>query len=136
MQNIMSRTLMEAQMKPFAITVTTLMLLVACVALLPCEAGAQKKKAPPKADQMTEQPASTTTSPSTKMGGTVRDVLTKFKGQKTNLGMLSKVEAEYFTVEDDGVSIVHPYSAVIGIKLLKIEEGEEDAVKIEIQLMR
>jgi hypothetical protein len=39
-------------------------------------------------------------------------------------------------VEDDGVSTVHPLNAIVGIKLLKLEEGETDATKIEITLMR
>lgn len=119
-------------MKRFTMTCVALILLATFSMMLPCEASAQKKKAPPKTEQAIDQPAPV----QTKLGTTLKDILAKYKGQKTNLGILSKVEGDYFMVEDDGVSTIHPLSAIAGIKMLKPEEGEEDAAKIDITLMR
>jgi len=119
-------------MNRFPMVFGALLLVAAFAVMLPCEASAQKKKAAPKTEQATEQPAPV----QTKLGSTVKDILAKYKGEKTNMGMLSKVEGDYFVVEEDGVSTIHPISAIVGIKLLKLEEGEEDAAKIEISLMR
>ena len=112
------------------------LLLFATIAMLPSESCAQKKKAPPKSEQATEQPAPPSTPGQAKLGGTMKDALMKFKGEKTNLGMLTRIESDYFVVEDDGLSTIHPLSAVAGIKILKVEEGEEDATKIEITMLR
>ena len=119
-------------MNRFTMTCGALLLLATFSMMLPCEASAQKKKTPPKTEQAIEQPAPV----QTKVGTTVKDILAKYKGEKTNLGILNKVEGDYFMVEDDGVSTVHPLNAITGIKLLKVEEGETDATKIEITLMR
>ena len=112
------------------------LLLLATIALLPSAACAQKKKAPPKTEQVTEQPAPAPMPGQAKLGGTIKEVLMKFKGEKTNLGTLTRIEGEYFVVEDDGLSTIHPFSAVTGIKVLKVEEGETDATKIDITLVR
>ena len=121
-------------MQRFTMTCGVLILLATFSMMLPCEASAQKKKAPPppKTEQAIDQPAPV----QTKLGTTLKDILAKYKGQKTNLGILSKGEGDYFVVEDDGVSTFHPLSAIAGIKVLKVEEGEEDAAKIDITLMR
>jgi hypothetical protein len=113
----------------------TLLLLVCCTVMFTTEASAQKKKTPPKSEQAIEQP---TPPPAPgKLGNTIKDVLTKYRGEKTNLGTLSKVESDYFVVEEDGVATLHPLSAIVGVKILKIEEGaDEDQPKIEIMLMR
>ena len=119
-------------MKRFTMTCGALILLATFSVMLPCEASAQKKKAPAKTEQATDQPAPV----QTKMGMTLKDILGTYKGQKTNMGILSRVEGDYFVVEEDGVSTIHPLSAIAGIKVLKPEEGEEDAAKIDITLMR
>ena len=121
-------------MNRFTMACGAIVLLAICMVLVPLDSYGQKKKAPAKTEQTSEQPAPTPVQ--TKMGNTLKDVLNKFKGEKTNMGMLSKVEGDYFVVEEDGVSTIHPMSAIVGIKLLKSEEGEEDAAKIEIVLMR
>jgi hypothetical protein len=123
---------MEAAMNRFTMMCGTVLLLMACMVMLPNEASAQKKKVAPKAVTATEQASPT----QSKMGNTVKDLLAKYKGEKTNLGVLTRIEGDYFVVEDDGVSTIHPLNAIIGIKLLKLEEGDEESAKIEITLMR
>jgi hypothetical protein len=122
----------EAAMNRFTITCGALILLASFSMMLPSEASAQKKKAATKTEQATDQPAPV----QTKLGSTMKDILAKYKGEKTNIGILTKVEGDYFVVEEDGVSTIHPLSAILGIKVLKIEEGEEDAARIDIILMR
>jgi hypothetical protein len=122
----------EEAMNRITITCGALLLLAAFSMMLPSEVSAQKKKAPAKTEQATDQPAPMPQ----KMGGTMKDVLAKYKGEKTNLGVLTRIEGDYFVVEEDGVSTIHPLSAIIGIKMLKAEEGDEDPVKIDITLTR
>jgi len=124
----------EGTMNRFTLTCGTALLLAAGVMLLPCDASAQKKKVPPKSEQAVDQPAPP--SVQVRLGNTLRDVLVKYKGEKTNLGILSKVEGDYFVVEEEGVSTMHPFSAIISVKTVKPDEEEEDAAKIEIVLMR
>ena len=121
-------------MNRFTLTCGTALLLAAGVMLLPCDASAQKKKVPPKSEQAVSQPAPLPAQ--ARLGNTLRDVLAKYKGEKTNLGTLSKVEGDYFVVEEEGVSTMHPFSAIIGLKLVKPEEEEENPVQLEIVLMR
>ncbi len=120
-------------MNRFTLTCGTALLLAAGVLLLPCDASAQKKKAPPKSEQAVSQP---TPPAQARLGGTLRDVLVKHKGVKTNLGILSKVEGDYFVVEEEGVSTMHPFSAIISLRMVQPEEEEEDAALLEIVLMR
>jgi hypothetical protein len=121
-------------MKRISVLCCTMLLLAACTAFFSTEASAQKKKATTKTEQVGEQ---TPSAPAQgKLGATLRDVLSKYRGEKTNLGVLSKVEGDYFAVEDDGVVTLHPLSAITGIKILKAEEGEEEPAKIEITLLR
>jgi hypothetical protein len=47
------------------------------------------------------------------------------------------VESDYIVVEDDGVEIVYPVSAIRSIKVLKVEEenADEKSPKLEIKLL-
>ena len=98
----------------------------------------QKKKTPPKSEptqqEVTPAPAATSSSQA-KSGGSMKDVLAKHRGEKTNHGILSRVEGDYFVLEDDGVSTLYPFSSIVSLRLPKIEEGEEDPVKVEIKLL-
>jgi hypothetical protein len=73
--------------------------------------------------------------PAKPVGATMRDFLQKYKGTKTNLGMLVRVEADHFVVEEDGVTIVYPMSNIQKIKIHKPDEGEEDPISIDISLL-
>jgi hypothetical protein len=122
-------------MNRISVVCGTILLLVCCTFMFSSEASAQKKKTPPKSEQATEQPAPPPVPG--KLGNTIKEVLTKYRGEKTNLGTLSRIESDYFVVEEDGVATLHPLSIIIGIKILKMEEGaDEDQPKIEIILMR
>jgi hypothetical protein len=122
-------------MNRISVTCGTLLLLLCCTVMFSSQGIAQKKKTAPKSEQVTEQPAPPP-APG-KLGNTIKDVLTKYRGEKTNLGTLIRVESDYFVVEEDGVATLHPLATITGIKILKLEEGaEEDQPKIEIMLMR
>ena len=122
-------------------TVYTLaMVLLAALLIVWTTEGAaqQKKKTPPKPEQtqqeMTPAPGATSSSQS-KSGGSIKDVLAKHRGEKTNLGILSKVEGDYFVIEEDGVSTCYPFYVIAHVRLPKIEEGDEDPVRVEIKLL-
>lgn len=98
----------------------------------------QKKKTPPKSESTQQEvtPAPVPTSSSqTKSGGSLKDVLVKHRGEKTNMGILSRVEADYFVLEDDGVSTFYPFTSIVSLRLPKIEEGDEDPVRVEIKVL-
>ena len=126
-------------MKQGTVYILATMVLAAFLMVWTSEGTAQqKKKTPPKSEQTQQEPAPasvTTSSSQAKSGGSIKVVLAKHRGEKTNLGILSKVEGDYFVVEEDGVSTIYPFSAVTSIKFPKIEEDEEDPVKVEIKLL-
>ena len=126
-------------MKQGTVYALAMMVLAALLMAWTSEGTAQqKKKTPPKSEQTQQEttPAPAPTSSSqAKSGGSIKDVLAKHRGEKTNLGILSRVEGDYFVVEEDGVSTLYPFSAIASVKIPKIEEDEEDPVKVEIKLL-
>lgn len=131
-------------MNRFFMTCGSALLLAACVALLPLEAYGQKKKTPPKkAEEAVEQSAPApqavpAPAPVQMRGGvSLKEVLVKFKGEKTNLGVLTKVEGDYFVTEDKGTVTYRALAAIISIEVIEVDEEEEEGVpKVEIQMMR
>jgi hypothetical protein len=130
-------------MNRFFMTCGVALFLAACVALLPLEAYGQKKKAPPKkteeaAEAPTPAPAPAPAAMPLKGGASLKEVLMKFKGEKTNLGVLSKVEGDYFVTEDKGAVTYRAIGAIISIEVLKTEDEEEEegGQKLDIQMMR
>jgi hypothetical protein len=100
------------------------------------DAIAQKKKpaTPPPAAEQRNQASQSGIG---KSGGTLKDLLMHHKGEMTSIGVLKQVESDYIVVEDDGVEIVYPVSAIRSIKVLKVEEEnpEEKSPKLEIKLL-
>ncbi len=90
-------------------------------AVLSAPAPAQKK-APVKKE---------TTTVTTRLGG-IKEVLSQFVGKTTSLGVLKRVEGDYFVVEDDGNTSYHPLSTLHTIKLVKDQDTGE--ITIEIRL--
>jgi hypothetical protein len=93
-------------------------------------ATAQKKDAAKKEVAKKETAPPVQPSPSQ---GTVKEVLSHYVGKVTNLGTLKKVTGDYFVLDDDGNTIIHPLSTLHTIKLVKDEETGE--TKIEIRLV-
>jgi len=126
-------------MKQGTVYALATMVLAALLIVWTAEGTAQqKKKTPPKSEQTQKEtpPAPVATSSSqAKSGGSMKDALAKHYGEKTNLGILLKVEGDYFVVEEDGISTLYPFSAIASIRFPKIEEDEEDPVKVEIKLL-
>jgi hypothetical protein len=99
------------------IIVTLLVCIILTMLVVP--ATAQKSKKP--------QPAQTTTASS------LRDVLVPYQGKMTNKGTLVKVTSEYFSLEDEGVTSIHPMSAIHTLKITKDEEAA--TTKLDIKLV-
>lgn len=99
---------------------------------------AQKKKTTPaKPQAATEQTPPAPSQSSHRMGNTLKDLLMKYKGELTTLGVLTQVEGDYFVVEEEGTPVIHPYSAIRSIKMIKPEEDREEdepAPKLDIRL--
>lgn len=85
-------------------------------------ASAQKKEAAKKEVAPPSQPQ-----------GTMKEVMLQYVGKTTNLGTVKKVTGEYFTLEQEGVTSVHPLSVLHSVKTMKDEETGE--LKIEIILV-
>jgi len=91
------------------------------------DASAQKKKAaPPKPPAATEQTASAPSPMPPRMGNSLKDLLMKFKGELTTLGVLKQVEVDYFSVEDEGTLVIYPMSMIRSIKVVKPAESSEE----------
>ncbi|MBP1656956.1 MAG: hypothetical protein H6Q31_1557 [Bacteroidetes bacterium] len=116
------------------VIVTVCMLLLAGMQ----DAYAQKKKTTttkaPTTTQQTPPPASQS---APKMGNSLKDLLGKFKGELTTLGVLKQVEFDYFAVEEEGTLVMYPMSTIKSIKVIKPaeppaeEEAEEEAEEPE-----
>jgi hypothetical protein len=78
-------------------------------------------------------PAKKEAVPAVQSPNTMKDVLNQYVGKATSLGTLKKVAADYFVVEDDGSTLIHPLSALHTIKLVK--DGQSGETKIEIRLI-
>ena len=103
---------------------TMFALFVAAILAVTCvvPATAQKKETTKK-----EAP------PPTQSQTTMKEVLSQYVGKTTNLGTLKKVTGDYFVLEDDGNTVMHPLYALHTIRLVKDEETGE--TKIEIRLI-
>jgi hypothetical protein len=123
-------------MKTSRFAVVILVFIALVVALGSSDAYAQKKKPvtpPPAAEQ--QRPAQPPQI-SGKSAGTLKDVLMRFKGEHTSIGILKQVEMDYIVVDEDGTEIMYPIAAIRSLKVLKIEEDNQDeaAPKLEIKL--
>ena len=100
------------------------------------DAFAQKKK--PVAPPPTAEPQKPTPPPqyTPKGGAMLKDVLVRFKGQHTTIGVLKAVEMDHIIVDDDGTEIIYPMAVIHSLKVLKIDEDNQDeaAPKLEIKL--
>jgi hypothetical protein len=109
---------------------------VLIVVLLPCAEGlAQKKKTTTKQESSSTEQQVVSSAGSKASGATIKDFLAKFKGSRTTLGILSRLESDHFVVDDDGTVAVYPYAVIRSIKLLKVEEGEENPVLLDISIL-
>jgi hypothetical protein len=98
------------------ILVTILACTIFAMSVLP--ATAQKSKKP--------QPVQTTQS-------SLKEVLAQYQGKTTNLGTLSKVAGDYFVLEEDGVTSMHPLAAIHTLNITKDEDA--GTTKLEIKLI-
>lgn len=67
--------------------------------------------------------------------GTIKQLIQQYRGEMTSIGKITKVEGDYFVVEDEGVTAMYPLSAIQAIRLVKVEEEEKDSTLIEIRLI-
>jgi hypothetical protein len=58
---------------------------------------------------------------------TIKDVLITYQEKVTSLGILKRVAGDYFVLDDDGTTLMHPLSA---IHTLKIERDEEENTEL------
>lgn len=116
--------------------VIVLMLVALAVVFGSAEALAQKKKAvtpPPAAEpQRPAAPPQVTG----KSGGLLKDVLLRFKGEHTTMGILKQVEADYIVVDEDGTETIYPIATIRSVRVLKVDEDSQDEnpPKLEIKL--
>ena len=93
-------------------------LLSGIIALGPAVAQKSKKSQPVAAGQ-----------------ATIKELLQKYQGQATSIGTITKVEIDYFVVEEEGITSMYPFGALQAIRLVKVETEEGDSTQIEIRLV-
>ncbi len=123
-------------MKSSRCAVIVLMLVALAVVFGSSDALAQKKKAvtpPPAAEP--QRPAA---SPQVtgKSGVLLKDVLMRFKGEHTTMGILKTVEMDHFIIDEDGTETIYPIAAIRSLRVLKVDEDSQDEnpPKLEIKL--
>lgn len=112
-------------MRTISFLIFSTLLVLTCVAV-----STAQKKEPTKKEASKKEVAPTQSSQSP---GTIKEVLLQYVGKTTNLGTLKKVTGDFFILEEDGATVMHPLSTIHTIKLVKDEESGE--TKIEIRLI-
>jgi predicted secreted Zn-dependent protease len=108
---------MEALMKQIA---RIAVLVAVLLAALSAQASAQKKPVVKK-----ETPVQS--------AGTIRELMARHIGTKTNLGTIKSVATDFFVLDDDGVEVVHPLSTIHTI--LFVKDDDSAGTRMEIRLV-
>ena len=87
-----------------------------------CAPAMAQKKTPAKKEIM---------SPPQRQTG-IKEILSQYVGKTTNLGVLKKVEGDYFIFDDNGDISYHPLSTLHTIKLVKDQDTGEITVEIRL----
>ena len=66
---------------------------------------------------------------------TTKELLQKYRGKMTSIGTITKVEGDYFVVEEEGITSMYPIGALQALRLVKVETEEGDSTRIEIRLV-
>jgi hypothetical protein len=100
------------------------------LAVAPPVTQAQKKKkdAIPSAIPAVAEPSPRGTGHA---GSTIREVLMKLQGQKTNIGVVVRVTGDIVEFENEGETLIYPLSAVQLVKFQKADEGETRKIEIK-----
>lgn len=108
-------------MRSLSVLLVIVLMATACTE----QATAQKKEATKK-----EAAKKEVTPPQTQ--NSIKDVLSQYVGKVTNLGTLKRVTGDYFVLEEDGNTVMHPLSTIHTIKLSKDEESGETVVELRL----
>lgn len=100
------------------IAVLGIVLLLFSLAATPVAAQKTQKAEKPKPAQLVPQ--------------TVKDVLRKFEGKTTSLGILKSVAADYFSVDLEGAVSMYPLSAIHTFRVVKDEEAGTEILEIHL----
>ena len=121
-------------------------LFLAVTVVVPPAAEAQKKpkakttvqkEKPQEAEEEATEPEHPTPvmQPSTSISGGVVDIMKKFLGQKTNLGILKKVNKEYVEFNDENTILTVPLLNVHSLKqVTDKDENDSTIVRLEVRL--
>ena len=86
------------------------------IAVTPASAQKSKKKEAPSTNQ-----------------STIKEVLIQHEGEMTNLGTLKRVSGDYFVLDDEGTTSMHPLSTIHTLRFVKDEETGK--IQMEIRLI-
>ena len=64
---------------------------------------------------------------------TIKEVLAQHEGEMTNLGTLKRVSGDYFVLDDEGTTSMHPLSTIHTLRFVKDEETGK--IQMEIRLI-
>ena len=73
--------------------------------------------------------------PSLSISGGLVDIMKKYLGQKTNLGILKKVNKEYVEFEEENVVLTVPVTNIHSVKqVTEKDDNDSTVVKLEVRL--
>lgn len=107
-------------------TVIVLMLVALAVVFGSADALAQKKKAVAPAPAAEPQRPAAAPQVTGKAGAMMKDVLVRFKGEHTTLGILKAVEMDHFIIDEDGTETIYPIAAIHSLRILKVDEDSQE----------
>lgn len=111
-------------------TRTLVMLLLGAVLTICVVPASAQKKEPAKKEAVKKEPAPPVQPPQPQ--STMKDLMLQYVGKATSLGTLKKVAGDYFVLEDDGDTVMHPLSTIHTIRLVKDEETGETRIEIRL----
>jgi hypothetical protein len=100
-------------------TLSMLFLIIVLATACTVSASAQKKEGAKKETPALQQ-------------SMMKEVLSQYVGKATNLGTLKKVAGDYFVLEDEGSTMMHPLYTLHTIKLMKDSESGETRIEIRL----
>ena len=78
-------------------------------------------------NQKSEKPKVVVSAPST-----IKDLLQKYEGKATSLGILKRVAGDFFVVEQEGVASMYPLSVIHMLRVVKDEEAGTETLEIQL----
>jgi hypothetical protein len=63
---------------------------------------------------------------------TVKELLKKYEGKSTSLGILKQVAGDYIVIDNDGTTVIYPLTSIHALRFVKDEEAGTETLEIRL----